>query len=118
MSSTFQVRRLIALTLALAGLSSPTSAATLATWDRGDQHVAARAGLLPVLSDHRFHGERPLTGNRLVLSPSYIVNWGATLQVVPAVNVLFDVKHVSATFGNPNVWVLPRLLRLGFRFTW
>jgi outer membrane receptor protein involved in Fe transport len=34
------------------------------------------------------------------LSPSYIVNWGANLQVAPPVNITFDVKHVSETFGN------------------
>jgi cell wall-associated NlpC family hydrolase len=59
------MRRLIALTLALAGLSTPASAATPASWDRGDQHVTARAGLLGVLGDKRFHGERPLTGAQL-----------------------------------------------------
>jgi outer membrane receptor protein involved in Fe transport len=45
-------------------------------------------------------GDRMLTGNRLVLSPDYIVNWGMSLQPVSAVNVTFDVKHVSSTFGN------------------
>src|SRR3954469_21648042 len=59
------MRRLIALTLALAGLSTPASAATPASWNRGDQHVTARAGLLGVLGDKRFHGERPLTGAQL-----------------------------------------------------
>ena len=28
------------------------------------------------------------------------------------------IEASGSTFGNPNVWVLPRLLRLGFRFTW
>jgi outer membrane receptor protein involved in Fe transport len=41
-----------------------------------------------------------LTGNRLVLSPDYIVNWGMSVQPVSAVNVTFEVKHVSSTFGN------------------
>jgi len=45
-------------------------------------------------------GDRILTGNRLVLSPDYIVNWGMSVQPVSAVNVTFDVKHVSSTFGN------------------
>jgi outer membrane receptor protein involved in Fe transport len=45
-------------------------------------------------------GNRTLTGNRLVLSPDYIVNWGMSVQPLPAVNVTFDVKHVSSTFGN------------------
>ena len=43
---------------------------------------------------------RTLTGNRLVLSPDYIVNWGASVLPVPAVNLTFDVKHVSSTFGD------------------
>ena len=43
---------------------------------------------------------RTLTGNRLVLSPDYIVNWGLSVLPVPSVNLTFDVKHVSSTFGN------------------
>ena len=45
-------------------------------------------------------GDTTLTGNRLILSPDYIVNWGASVLPVPAVNITFDVKHVSSTFGN------------------
>ena len=41
-----------------------------------------------------------LTGNRLILSPDYIVNWGLSVLPVPSVNLTFDVKHVSSTFGN------------------
>ncbi len=47
-------------------------------------------------------GDTDLTGNRLVLSPDYIVNWGANMVIIPAINVTFDVKHVSETFGNEN----------------
>ncbi|HEX7938674.1 MAG TPA: TonB-dependent receptor, partial [Gemmatimonadaceae bacterium] len=45
-------------------------------------------------------GDTVLTGNRLILSPSYVVNWGLNVTPRPAVNVLFDVKHVSSTFGD------------------
>jgi len=45
-------------------------------------------------------GDTTLSGNRLVLSPDYIVNWGLSVEPVPSVNLLFDVKHVSSTFGN------------------
>ncbi len=45
-------------------------------------------------------GDTTLTGNRLVLSPDYIVNWGLGVLPVPSVNLTFDVKHVSSTFGN------------------
>ena len=48
----------------------------------------------------RTSGNTVLTGNRLVLSPSYVVNWGLSVTPKPAVNLLFDVKHVSATFGD------------------
>jgi outer membrane receptor protein involved in Fe transport len=45
-------------------------------------------------------GDTVLTGNRLVLSPDYIVNWGANLRPVSFIDVTLDVKHVSATFGD------------------
>ncbi len=45
-------------------------------------------------------GNRTLTDNRLVLSPDYIVNWGFSVLPVPSVNLTFDVKHVSSTFGD------------------
>jgi iron complex outermembrane receptor protein len=45
-------------------------------------------------------GNRVLTGNRLILAPDYIVNWGMSLRPIPAVNVTVDVKHVGSTFGN------------------
>jgi outer membrane receptor protein involved in Fe transport len=45
-------------------------------------------------------GDRMLTGNRPVLSPDYIANWGMSVQPVSAVNVTIDVKHASPTFGN------------------
>jgi iron complex outermembrane receptor protein len=45
-------------------------------------------------------GDTVLTGNRLVLSPEHIVNWGVSAFPVPFVNVTVDVKHLSETFGN------------------
>jgi cell wall-associated NlpC family hydrolase len=40
-------------------------AATRGSWNLGQQEAVAAAGLLPRLSDGRFHGERPLTGAQL-----------------------------------------------------
>jgi outer membrane receptor protein involved in Fe transport len=45
-------------------------------------------------------GDTVLTENRLVLSPDFIVNWGADLRPVPTFVVSGDVKHVSGTFGD------------------
>jgi cell wall-associated NlpC family hydrolase len=57
---------LCALLLALA-LYVPAGATGigLGSWDVGDQHAVAQAGLLHVLDDDAFHGERPLTGTQL-----------------------------------------------------
>ncbi len=45
-------------------------------------------------------GDTSLTGNRLRMSPDYIVNWGLSVTPVPAVNANVDVKHVSDVQGN------------------
>ena len=45
-------------------------------------------------------GDLDLEGNHLVLSPAYIVNWGAVFQITPAIDARFDVKHVGPTFGD------------------
>ena len=45
-------------------------------------------------------GATSLTDNRLRMSPNYIVNWGATVTPVPAVDATIDVKHVSDVQGN------------------
>src|SRR3954471_3146524 len=39
--------------------------ATRANWNRDEQQTVAAAGLLTRLDDHRFHGERDLTGAQL-----------------------------------------------------
>ena len=52
--------------LALLALA-PAAPATVSkgAWDRADQRVVARAGVLPALDDGEFHGERPLAGTQL-----------------------------------------------------
>ena len=45
-------------------------------------------------------GNTVFTGNHLVLSPDYIVNWGANVRPMPSIDLTLDVKHVSATFGS------------------
>ena len=40
-------------------------------------------------------GDIDLEGNRLRISPDYVVNWGFTFAPVPSVDAGFDVKHVS-----------------------
>ena len=39
-----------------------------------------------------------LTGNRLNLSPEYIVNWGVLYSPIPEVDLTLDAKHVGASF--------------------
>ena len=43
-------------------------------------------------------GVTDLTGNRLNVSPNYIVNWGLLFAPVPQVDVTLDVKHVGDSF--------------------
>ena len=40
-------------------------------------------------------GDTDLTGNRLRISPDYVVNWGFAFAPVPFIDAGFDVKHVS-----------------------
>src|SRR3954451_10116888 len=50
----------------LAVCATPASAAiTRGNWDKADQHAADVSGLMHVLEDGAFHGERPLTGAQL-----------------------------------------------------
>jgi cell wall-associated NlpC family hydrolase len=62
------VRRLLIVALALLAPASPAQAATLGTWNRDDQHAAVDAGLMRVLDDERFHGERPRRVPRAALA--------------------------------------------------
>jgi outer membrane receptor protein involved in Fe transport len=41
-------------------------------------------------------GDEVLTGNRLPISPSYVVNWGASVRPRPDLEAVLNVKHVSA----------------------
>ena len=43
-------------------------------------------------------GVTDLTGNRLNMSPEYLVNWGVLYSPTPVVDVTLDVKHVSDVF--------------------
>ena len=45
-------------------------------------------------------GNTVLTGNRLVLAPDYIVNWGVNVQPIPVIDLTLDVKHVGETVGD------------------
>lgn len=41
-------------------------------------------------------GDEVLTGNRLPISPSYVVNWGASFRPRADVEAVLNVKHVSS----------------------
>jgi len=41
-------------------------------------------------------GDTVLTGNRLPISPDYIINWGATVKPWRNFDILLDVKHTGA----------------------
>ena len=45
-------------------------------------------------------GNTDLTGNRLVLAPDTIVNWGVNVKPIPAVDLTLDIKHVGETVGD------------------
>jgi iron complex outermembrane receptor protein len=53
-------------------------------------------------------GDDSLTGNRLPISPDYVVNWGATITPVPRIEGTFTVKHVSTMQAdNDNTFAVP-----------
>ena len=53
-------------------------------------------------------GDDSLTGNRLPISPDYVVNWGATLTPVRFIEGTLNVKHVSTTIAdNDNTFTIP-----------
>jgi iron complex outermembrane receptor protein len=53
-------------------------------------------------------GDDVLTGNRLPISPDYVVNWGATVTPVPKIEGTFTVKHVSTVEAdNDNTFAVP-----------
>src|SRR3954469_14195225 len=75
------MRRFAIAVTALLAFASPASAASRGAWDRSDQHAAAQAGLMHVLDDGAFHGERALTGAQLRQSRDALA---ARLDVQPA----------------------------------
>jgi outer membrane receptor protein involved in Fe transport len=60
-----------------------------------------------------------LTGNRLAISPDYVVNWGATLLPTPSIDINFDVKHVGDTATDrENTFTLPAYSLFDVAATW
>lgn len=60
-----------------------------------------------------------LTGNRLAISPDYVVNWGASFTPIPSTNITFDVKHVSDTATDrENTFFLPSYTMFDLAGTW
>jgi iron complex outermembrane recepter protein len=45
-------------------------------------------------------GDDDVTGNRLPISPDYVVNWGASVHPFRTMEATFDVKHVGAVQTN------------------
>lgn len=53
-------------------------------------------------------GDDNLSGNRLPISPNYVVNWGVTLNPVRFIEGTLNVKHVSTTVAdNDNTFTIP-----------
>ena len=64
-------------------------------------------------------GDVSLTGNRLPISPDYVVNWGATFLPTASTNVVFDVKHVGdAASDRDNTFIVPAYTLLDIAGTW
>jgi iron complex outermembrane receptor protein len=45
-------------------------------------------------------GDESLKGNRLPISPDYVVNWGAAFNPIPSIALNLDVKHLGAVQAN------------------
>jgi len=41
-----------------------------------------------------------LTGNRLPVSPGYVLNWGAAFNPAPSIALNLDVKHLDSVQAN------------------
>jgi iron complex outermembrane recepter protein len=64
-------------------------------------------------------GDDSLTGNRLPVSPDYVVNWGATLTPVPQFEATLNVKHVGTSVAdNDNTFVIPSYDVVDAAATW
>jgi iron complex outermembrane receptor protein len=60
-----------------------------------------------------------LTGNRLAISPDYVVNWGATFLPTSSTNVTFDVKHVGDTATDrENTFIVPAYTLFDVAASW
>jgi iron complex outermembrane receptor protein len=52
-------------------------------------------------------GTVDFTGNRLVLSPDTVVNWGVNVSPAPSIDLTLDVKHVGDAVGDDdNTYVI------------
>ena len=64
-------------------------------------------------------GNTSLTGNRLVLAPDTIVNWGVNVKPVPAIDLTLDIKHVGDTVGDDeNTFVIEGYTLVDAAVTW
>jgi outer membrane receptor protein involved in Fe transport len=64
-------------------------------------------------------GNTVLTGNRLVLAPDTIVNWGVNVRPIPFVDLTLDLKHVGETVGDDsNVFVIDGYTLVDAAATW
>jgi iron complex outermembrane receptor protein len=64
-------------------------------------------------------GNIDFTGNRLVLSPDAIVNWGVNVRPMPAVDLTFDVKHVGDAAGDDdNTYIIDGYTLVDAAATW
>jgi outer membrane receptor protein involved in Fe transport len=60
-----------------------------------------------------------LTGNRLAISPDYVVNWGATFLPTRSTDITFDVKHVGETATDrENTFTLPAYTLVDVAGSW
>ena len=60
-----------------------------------------------------------LTGNRLAISPDYVVNWGATFTPIRSTDVVFDVKHVGDSASDrENTFIVPSYTLVDVAATW
>jgi outer membrane receptor protein involved in Fe transport len=65
------------------------------------------------------NGDEILTGNRLPISPSYVVNWGAKVMPAPIVEATVNVKHLSdVQANNGNTFLLSPYSTVDAAVTW
>jgi cell wall-associated NlpC family hydrolase len=71
---------LVLAVLAALAPAAGARAASLGTWNLGEQHAVRQAGVMHDLDDQAFHGERPLAGHEL---PDALHAFAALLGVAP-----------------------------------